>query len=148
MAPIPMSGLQMLRAAAAGELPHAPMWTTTPMRAELIEAGYVKVTARADERHLNSQGAVHGGFVATVLDTVTGCAVHTMLDAGVGYATIDLNVKMLRPAPQSVDLIAEGKVVHLSRSLGVAEGVLSTADGKKIALATATCFIRRADAAR
>ena len=39
-------------------------------------------------------------FAATVLDSVTGCAVHTMLPAGVGYGTIDLNVKMCRPIPQ------------------------------------------------
>ena len=38
-------------------------------------------------------GGVHGGFAATVLDTVTGCAIHTLLEAGVGYGTIDLNVK-------------------------------------------------------
>lgn len=40
-------------------------------------------------------GGVHGGFAATVLDTVTGCAIHTLLEAGVGYGTIDLNVKCI-----------------------------------------------------
>ncbi|TCW77851.1 phenylacetic acid degradation protein [Burkholderia sp. SRS-46] len=148
MAQTPMSGLEFLRAAAAGDVPAATMWSTMPMRAEVIEPGYVKMIAHADERHLNSQGAVHGGFAATVLDSVTGCAVHTMLDAHAGYATVDLSVKMLRPVPQSVELVAEGRVAHLSKSLGIAEGVLSTPDGKKIALATATCFIRRTDAER
>ncbi len=141
----PMSGLDYLRAAAAGEVAQAPMWSTMPMRAESIESGYVKMIVRADERHLNSQGSVHGGFAATVLDSVTGCAVHTMLDGATGYATVELGVKMLRPVPQGTELVAEGRVVHLSRSLGVAEGTIKTVDGKQIALATATCFIRRAD---
>ena len=148
MAYTPMSGLEFLRAAAAGDVPAATMWSTMPMRADVIEPGYVKMIARADERHLNSQGAVHGGFAATVLDSVTGCAVHTMLDAHAGYATVDLSVKMLRPVPLSVDLIVEGRVAHLSKSLGIAEGVLTTPDGKKVALASATCLIRRTDVAR
>ena len=45
-----------------------------------------------------------------VLDSVTGCAVHTLLEAGVAYATIDLNIKMIRPVPKDENLIAEGNV--------------------------------------
>ena len=47
-------------------------------------------------RHVNPMGGVHGGFAAAVLDSVTGCAVHTMLDPGFGCGTVDLNIKMLR----------------------------------------------------
>ena len=88
-------------------------------------------------------GGVHGGFAATVLDSVTGCAVHTMLDAGLGYGTVDLSIKMLRPVPREVELIAEGRVLHFSRNLGVSEGTLKTADGKLLSHATATCFVIR-----
>ena len=45
------------------------------------------------------------------MDTVTGCAVHTLLGAGEGYGTIDLNVKMMRPVPRDMDLVAEGNVI-------------------------------------
>ncbi|WP_323118139.1 PaaI family thioesterase [Burkholderia alba] len=143
MNPLSMSGIELLRAAAAGEVPRASISETIPMQPDTVEVGYVKMTARADERHLNPLGGVHGGFAATVLDSVTGCAVHTMLDAGVGYGTIDLHVKMLRPVPRGVDLIAEGRVIHLSKSLGVAEGTLKTPDDKIVAHASATCLIQR-----
>ncbi|MBN3788280.1 PaaI family thioesterase [Burkholderia sp. Ac-20353] len=143
MKPLSMSGLELLRAAATGDVPRASITETVPMQFEAVELGYVKMSARADGRHLNPLGGVHGGFAATVLDSVTGCAVHTMLDAGIGYGTIDLHVKMLRPVPRDVDLIAEGRVIHLSRSLGVAEGTLKTPDDKIVAHASATCFIQR-----
>ena len=39
---------------------------------------------------------MHGGVFATLLDSATGCAVHSTLAAGVGYTSIDLNVKFLR----------------------------------------------------
>ncbi len=93
------------------------------MRATEAARGHVTFTVRADARHLNPLGGVHGGFAATVLDSVTGCAVHTMLDVGVGYGTVDLNVKMLKAIPLDRDLTAEGRVIHLSRSIGVSEGI-------------------------
>ncbi|WP_141102346.1 PaaI family thioesterase, partial [Acinetobacter baumannii] len=82
-------------------------------------------------------------FAATVLDSVTGCAVHTMLPAGVGYGTIDLNVKMCRPLPQNQVLIATGKVINLSKNLGISEGKITDEEGKLYAYATATCMIIR-----
>lgn len=143
MNPFTMTGLELLRAAWAGHLPRATISETIPMQGVEVEAGYVKMTARADGRHLNPLGGVHGGFAATVLDSVTGCAVHTMLEAGVGYGTVDLHVKMLRPVPRDVDLVAEGRVINLSKNLGVAEGTLKTADGKLLAHASASCMIQR-----
>jgi acyl-coenzyme A thioesterase PaaI-like protein len=41
------------------------------------------------------------------------------------------------------ELVAEGKVIHLSKKIGVAEGTLKDADGNLYALATATCMIYR-----
>jgi uncharacterized protein (TIGR00369 family) len=108
-----------------------------------VDAGYVKMTARAGSQHLNPLGGVHGGFAATVLDSVAGCAVHSMLEAGVGYGTIDLQVKMLRPVPRDQDVVAEGRTVHLSQNIATSEGTLKSLDGKLLATATATCFLKR-----
>jgi acyl-coenzyme A thioesterase PaaI-like protein len=115
-----MSGLELLQAMADGRLPHPTMAETIPMRVSAVSRGWVRFTARADRRHLNPLGGVHGGFVGTVLDAVTGCAVHSMLDAGVGYGT---------------------SILHLSRTLGVSEGSVKDAEGTLLAHATCTCAI-------
>ncbi len=138
-----MTGLEFIQAMARGELPNASITKTIPMSIHQVVEGKVVFHAKADDSHLNPLGGVHGGFAATVLDSVTGCAVHTMLEAGVGYGTIDLNIKMIRPVPKNEELIAEGKVVNVSRSLGVSEGVLMRQDGKLLATASATCMIFR-----
>ncbi|MBL3702629.1 hotdog fold thioesterase [Sulfitobacter sp. BDSS02] len=138
-----MSGLELLTAVMEGRRSPSPMAGTVPMTFVEVAPGFIRISARADGRHLNPLGGVHGGFAATVLDSATGCAVHAALGAGEGYGTIDLQVKMLRPVPRDQDLIAEGRAVHLSRSLGTAEGVLKTEDGKLLATATATCFLMR-----
>jgi uncharacterized protein (TIGR00369 family) len=143
MNPFNMTGLELLQAMQDGHLPKASISETIPMRGMALEPGMIRMEVRADGRHLNPLGGVHGGFAATVLDSVTGCAVHTMLEAGVGYGTVDLSVKMLRPIPPNVDLIAEGRVIHVSKSIGVAEGTIKSADGKLYAHGTCTCIIKR-----
>ena len=136
-----MTGIEILKAILKGELPHPTMSESIPMKVMLVEKGKVVFNAIANDKHLNPQGGVHGGFAATVLDSVTGCAVHTLLGAGVAYGTIDLNIKMLRPVPRDENLIAEGKVINLSKSLGVSEGTLKSKEGKLYATSTATCMI-------
>jgi uncharacterized protein (TIGR00369 family) len=138
-----MSGLEIMQLMVQGKIPPPPIANIIPMKGIAAEHGRIVFEAIADERHLNPLGSVHGGFAATVMDSITGCAVHTVLEPGVGYGTIDLNVKMLRAIPKNVPLIAEGKVIHISRSLGISEGTLKDTEGNIYAYATATCMILR-----
>ena len=135
--------MEMMLGMAEGRVPGASIASTIPMKIVAAEHGKVVIEAIADDRHLNPLGGVHGGFAATVMDSATGCAVHTVLESGVGYGTVDLSVKMLRPVPRNVPLMAEGRVINISRSIGVSEAVLKDADGKIYAHATATCMIHR-----
>lgn len=144
MNPKEMTGLQLLQAMCDGTIPAASISETIPMRPYEVSEGSIHFKTKADHRHLNPLGGVHGGFAATVLDSVTGCAVHSMLEAGVGYGTIDLNIKMCRPIPQNIELTAIGAVINLSKNLGISEGKIIDDNGKLYAHATATCMIIRA----
>jgi uncharacterized protein (TIGR00369 family) len=138
-----LTGLEIMQAMIRGDLPRPSITDTVPMVFGEASSGFIKFRATADKRHLNPMGGVHGGFAATVLDSVTGCAVHTMLEAGEVYSTVDLNVKMLKPIPLATELLAEGKVIHISKSIGVAEGTIKTLEGVLLAHATSTCLIKR-----
>ena len=72
-----MTGLEIMQAIVSGELPHPTMSKMIPMKVVQVEEGKVVFNAIANEKHLNPQGGVHRGFSAKVLDSVTGCAVHT-----------------------------------------------------------------------
>lgn len=141
--PLQMSGLEYFEAMVRGDVPHAAMASLIPMRFVAAEHGYIRLTARADARHTNPYGPVHGGFAATVLDSAGACAVQAALDVGVGSTTIDLHVKYLRPLPQDSLLIAESRVTNLSRRLGTAEATLKDEAGKLYATASITCMILR-----
>ncbi len=141
--PKEMTGLEFLQAMVAGQIPRASITETIPMDIHDIAEGIAHFKVQADQRHLNPLGGVHGGFAATVLDSVTGCTVHTMLEAGVGYGTIDLNIKMCRPIPMNKSLLATGKVINMSKNLGISEGQIVDEEGKLYAHATATCMVIR-----
>ncbi|SLJ73839.1 phenylacetic acid degradation-like protein [Mycobacteroides abscessus subsp. abscessus] len=56
------------------------------MEVDEIEHGRVVFAVRTRQDFANPLGTTHGGICATLLDSVMGCAVHTTLEAGVGYA--------------------------------------------------------------
>lgn len=136
-----LTGLEIIQAMIKEELPAPSMCSTIPMHIVEVEKGRVVFHASANDKHLNPMGGVHGGFAAAVLDSATGCVVHSMLDAGVGYGTIDLSIKMTRPIPRDEVLIAEAVIVNMSKSLGISEAKLKNKAGKLLATATATCMI-------
>lgn len=138
-----LSGLEYMRRIVDGSLPHPTIATSIPMVFREVESGRILLEVTATEAHLNPLGTTHGGFAAAVLDEATGSAVHSMLKPGENPATIELNVKMLRPVPQRTSLLAEGRVINLSKSLGVAEGSIRDSAGKLYAHATCTCMILR-----
>lgn len=138
-----LSGLEILQKMGSGEIPKASIAHTIPMEVIEVEEGRVVFSAKANDQHLNPLGMVHGGFASSVLDSVTACCIHTTLPAGIGYATTDLNIKMIKPVPRNVELIAEGKVINIAQRIGISEGTLKGKSGIIYAHATATCMILR-----
>lgn len=142
------SGLDMLRAMASGELPAPPVMHL--LGAESLEAheGHVAVAMTPQEFHYNPLGTVHGGILATLLDTAAGCAVHSTLPAGVGYTSLDLVTRFLRPVTvASGALRCEGTVLSRSRTTALAEARLTDGKGRLVAHATSSCRLFETDAA-
>lgn len=137
------SGIELMQAIAAGSVAPPPIAELLDMTIEEAEAGRVLFALEPAEWMYNPIGSVHGGVAATILDSCMGCAIHTLLPAGVGYTTTDLQVRYARG--MTVDtgrVLAEGKVVHAGRRLSTAEGRLTVeASGKLIAHATAGCIV-------
>ena len=95
-------------------------------------------------QHYNPIGSVHGGVALTLLDSAMGCAVHTLLEPGVGYTTLEVKTNFVRPIKADTGLIrCEGIVIHKGSRVATAEGKLTDAGGKLLAHGTTTCLICR-----
>lgn len=126
-----LSGLAFLSAIRDGRLPHPPIAETADFRLTEVEPGHVVWQGQAKVNYLNPLGGVHGGWIATLLDSCMGCAAHTTLGPGQPYTTVDLKINYVRAVrPESGMLRAEGKVLHAGRRLISTEGKLTDAAGK------------------
>jgi uncharacterized protein (TIGR00369 family) len=136
-----LDGLTALRAMIAGELPPPPIATLLGFDLVEVDEGRVVFAAHPGEEHYNPIGMVHGGLAATLIDSATGCAVHTTLPAGTGYTTTDVQVRFVRPITRDTGRIeCIGEVVHRGRTLATAEARVVAGD-RLLAHGTASLLI-------
>ena len=139
-----MSGLDYLRAMAAGELPPPPMLITMGMGMAEVEEGRVVFFGEPDEYHYNPIGVVHGGLAATMADSAMGCAVHSTLPAGAGYTTLEFKINFVRPLTRDTGrVLCEARTIHVGGRVATAEARVTDAEGRLYAHATTTCMVFR-----
>ena len=101
------------------------------------EDGRARLEFDAAEEHLNPAGTVHGGVLATLLDTAMGLAVRSTRDDV--PATSQLTVTFLRPGKVG-RLVVTGRVGKQGEHLVVCDGDVEQ-DGRAVAAAVATFAI-------
>lgn len=86
--------------------------------------------------------ALYGGVTAWMAEAAMGGAVYSTLSEGEVYATLDMNLRFLRPALiNSGEITVTSEVQHRGRRLKVASAEVTSADGKRIALATSSVLM-------
>ncbi len=137
-----LSGRDFLTQWMRGDVPGAPMGELMGFRLVHVADGEVAFACTPDESVYNPIGMVHGGLACTVLDSAAGCAVHSMLPAGVGYSSIEIKVSFLRPIQAfDGDIVARGWVVKPGKRVSFAEADLRDAHGTVLATASSSCLI-------
>jgi uncharacterized protein (TIGR00369 family) len=145
VAAIELPGLQVMQAIIEGTLPPPPIARLLDFEVLEVEDGRAVFAMEPAEWMYNPIGSVHGGIAATILDSCMGCAVHTTLEAGVGYTTTDLQVRYLRAMSDTTGrVLAEGRVIHRGKRTATAEGRLfAESDERLLAHGTTGCVILR-----
>ena len=139
-----VSGLVGLRKILSGELSAPPVAALLGILPSAVEEGMVAMALEPAEHLYNPLGAVHGGVIATLCDTVMACAVHSTLPAGTGYTTAELHINFVRPVVAKTGRVtATGRVLHSGGRLATAEARLVDDAGTLYAHATTTCLILR-----
>jgi uncharacterized protein (TIGR00369 family) len=137
-----MSGLAYWREVADGQLPPPPIGELIRMRVVDAEKGRITFSWVPDASMYNPLGMVHGGAVCTLLDTVTGSALHTTLPEGTGYTSVEIKVNYLKAVTEaSGPLTAVGTVVKAGSRIGFTEANITDASGNLVATATSTLLI-------
>lgn len=137
-----VSGLDFLSALRDGRYPAPPFAVETGIWISEIEAGRVVFEADPSARFYNPLGTVHGGWISGLIDSAMGCAVHSLLEPGQAYTTVDMTINFVRPVFEKTGrLKCEGKVIHAGSRIATSEGRVWDQGGKLIAHGSETCLI-------
>ena len=136
------SGVEFFDAIGSGQLPTPPISHTLDIWPIEWERGRMVFQGQPALAHYNPIGCVHGGWIAAMLDSAVGCAIHSTLPAGKGYTTLELKVNYVRAVTAEIGpLRAKGKVIHVGAQIATAEGRLYDVADKLYAHATTTCLL-------
>jgi uncharacterized protein (TIGR00369 family) len=137
-----MTGKEILQAIIDGKLPAPPMAQTLGFWLVEIGDGHAAFEGDAGAHLLNPLGTVHGGWALTLIDSAAGCAAHTLLPAGVGYATVETKANFSRPITKDSGCVrAEAQVIGRGRQIISAEARVLDARGRILAHGTSTLLV-------
>ena len=90
-----------------------------------------------DQRHMQPFGIVHGGVLATLVDTATFWAGYLRLPQGTGLVNVDLKLNYLKAVTSGM-LRVEGSCLRAGRQISVTEASVFDASGERVAHGTST----------
>jgi uncharacterized protein (TIGR00369 family) len=136
------SGIDLMKAINAGELPPPPIAYTLDYRLVEVREGYAVFAGTPAEFHYNPMGVVHGGYASTLLDSALGVAVQSVMPQGFGSTTIELHVYFVRPLTRDTGRVrAIAQVLHQGKRIVTAEARLVDENDKLYSHATSTYMV-------
>lgn len=104
-----------------------------------VEPGYAEGVLQVGPDSVNPYGNVHGGALATLTDTVSGCCACSQ---GGSCVTANCSMEFLRPATGPL-ITCSATPKKLGRTLSVIQAELRNAAGELVATGTYTFFMYR-----
>jgi len=124
-----------------------PVAVLIGMRIVSFGGGEAVLEMKADRRHHNPMGTVHGGVLCDIADAAMGYAFASTLESGESFTTLELKISFVRPVFDDT-LTARAKVAHRGKTVGLVECDVVNGGGKLVARASSTCSVLRGDAAK
>ncbi len=119
-----------------------PVWRLTGYRPTVVEEGRVHAAIPSSAWFSNGSPGIYGGLLAWASEFTMGAAVYSTLSAGDVFATLDMHIRFTRPAlVGSGDLKLAATVRHSGRRLRVTSCDVDNAEGKRVAMATASALV-------
>lgn len=135
--------LDHFRNVVQGRAPNQPLSMTLGYRYIEVEEGHVVLSLTSAEHLMHGAGNMHGGVLATLIDTAAIGAILTTIPKGGRAPTVQMSVQYLKSVVgEGIELRAEGKLVHRGRQLATSEGVVRDLEGTIYATGTIVSMIK------
>jgi len=124
----------------SGQIDPPPVGKTVGFKLVSYSEGKARFEMKADRRHHNPMGTMHGGVMCDIVDGAMGVAFASTLREGETFTTVNLQINFFKQIIES-DLIAEAQVVRRGKTIGYVESQLKDPEGNLIASAQSTCIV-------
>jgi len=124
-------------AALQDSVRHAPYPKLIGMELTSIDFNRCRIEVELAEKHLQPFGIVHGGVIATLLDTATFWAGFLAIPEEAGMVNVDLKLTYLKAVSQG-RLRADGECLRVGRQLSYTEASVFNERGELIARASSS----------
>jgi uncharacterized protein (TIGR00369 family) len=98
--------------------------------------GWAEITLNVSPRHYNPNGVLHGGMWTMIADSAMAAAIHSMIPADQMSATMQMDLRWLRPAP-GAQLRVVGRVLRRGRRAWHTSAELFDVAGRTVGIANA-----------
>ena len=110
------------------------------MRLTKMDMGLATIELALSSVHLQPFGLVHGGVIATMIDTATFWAVYMNIPEDAGLVNVDLKLNYLRPVTKG-KMKAEGRSIREGKTICYSEARVYDDLGSLIAHGTSTLLV-------
>ena len=108
-----------------------------------------RLVVKLGPAHLRSLGIAHGGFIATLIDSVMGRDAGRLAPADHYVVTAQLNVNFIRPGWEGETVLALAQIRHRGRKTAVGQAEVRTEAGALVATGSGTfLYVAHTDATR
>lgn len=117
-----------------------PYFSLLSMEIKDLEWGTVVLEVELEEKHLQPFGMVHGGAIASAMDSATFWAAFSQVEDGMGLTTVEIKVNYLAPVEKG-KMVAYGRCIKIEKTIALGEAYIKNNEGDLLAYATATMMI-------
>jgi uncharacterized protein (TIGR00369 family) len=110
------------------------------MQLASISVDQAVVKLNTEQCHLQPFGIVHGGVLATLIDTATFWSVFLRLSEDAGLVNIDLKLNYLKSISTGL-MTAQGRCIRAGRTINYAGASVKDKEGNLIAHGTSTLMV-------
>jgi uncharacterized protein (TIGR00369 family) len=142
-----MSGREFLEAIGRHEMALPPILEVLGITEGGMGEGWIEFKMEPQPFMMNLAATLHGGVLATLVDSALTCALVTKLPKGYAATTLDLQMRFFRPARLSAGMLtARAEIVHQGATFAATRGEIRDANDRLIVHATSSLAIAPAGA--
>jgi acyl-CoA thioesterase len=121
----------------------SPLYKLLGIKIEEVKDGFARLSMKAETKHMQMYGTVHGGVLATLADSAAAWAIFGKDNVKGNPVTVEMKINYLKPVC-SGKVVAEARNVHEGSRIFVSDVEVRN-EGKLVAKSLVTYYMVKDD---